>query len=353
MGAGAVGQVYGRHLQLGGAEVTLFVRDRYRAQVARGFDMYPLNRRPRVAPVRFDGFAVVSDADEVFARRFDQVYLTVSSPALAGPWLAALIAAAGDATIVSLQPGLDDRARVIAAGGSDRRLVSGAISLISYAAPLPGEIRFPRPGTAYWFPPLVPSPLSGPLERTRAVVAALRAGRLPARRHADVPRALAFPSAVMMPYLVALERAGWSLRALAGGDAMALGERGARAALAAVAALQGRGRAPLLARVMAHPRVLRAGLWLAERVMPLPVEIYLREHFTKVHDQTIEMMASYIAAGARAGIDVTALEALVARVPPQPGSDVGKLAAQDQPALVDGEFPAPVRTGTRHPGERR
>jgi hypothetical protein len=76
----------------------------------------------------------------------------------------------------------------------------------------------------------------------------------------------------------------------------------------------------LHARVLARPGVLRLGLWLGRRAMPLSLEVYLKEHFTKVHDQTIEYMAGYIAKGKRAGIDVTALEELLARVAPLPAS---------------------------------
>ena len=214
VGAGAVGQVYARHAQLGGADVTFFVRDKYREQVARGLTMYPLNRRRkrRGEPVRFEGFGVVSRADEVAADRFNQVYLTVSSPALRGPWLGELMAATGDATIVALQPGREDRDTIVAAGVPIERVVLGMIALISYVAPLPGETRFPEPGMAYWFPPMSKAPFSGAPERTAAVVALMRRGKLPAKRHADVPHAVAFPSAIMMAYLVALENAGWSLR---------------------------------------------------------------------------------------------------------------------------------------------
>ncbi|HTJ46743.1 MAG TPA: 2-dehydropantoate 2-reductase N-terminal domain-containing protein, partial [Kofleriaceae bacterium] len=55
VGAGAVGQVYARHAQQGGADVTFFVREKYRDEVARGLDLYPLNKRkkPPMAPVRF------------------------------------------------------------------------------------------------------------------------------------------------------------------------------------------------------------------------------------------------------------------------------------------------------------
>jgi len=315
VGAGAVGQVYARHAQQGGAEVTFFVRDKYRDEIARGLDLYPLNRgrRHRTEPVRFDGFSVVSRPDEVAARRFDQVYLTVSSPALQGPWLAELIAAAGDATLVSLQPGRDDRETIFAAGAPADRLVSGIITLISYAAPLPGETRFPRPGMAYWFPPMSPAPFSGPEERTSAVVALLRKGRLPAKRGHDAPRAVAFPTALLMTFLVALENAGWSFRTLAHGH-IQRGTRGAREALAIVGHRE--GRPPLAIRLAARPGILRMALWFAARAVPLPLPTYLKEHFTKVGDQTREFMVRYIARGKEAGLPVASLEELMATLPP-------------------------------------
>ena len=234
-----------------------------------------------------------------------------------------MLAATGDATIVALQPGKDEQALLLAAGVPADRLVSGMITLISYSAPLPGEVRFPRRGMAYWFPPMAPSPLSGPRERTAAVVGALRAGKLPAKWHRDVPSAVAFPSAVLMPYLVALETAGWSFRELGRGDAIRRGASAAREALAVTAVTTGR-RPSLGARMMAQPRMLRLALWLGQRVMPLPLKIYLREHFTKVHDQTIEFMTGYVARGKRAGVAVTAIEELLARVEPARTPDAAR-----------------------------
>jgi hypothetical protein len=127
---------------------------------------------------------------------------------------------------------------------------------------------------------------------------------------------VAFPSAILMPYLVALEAAGWSFRELARSDAIGLGARAARQALAATAATTDR-RPPLGVRLIARPRMLRFALWAGRLIVPLPLEIYLREHFTKVHDQTIEFMTGYIAKGKQAHVDVTALEELLARVGPQ------------------------------------
>ena len=110
VGAGAVGQVYAKHLAQGGAAVTLYVRERYREEAARGFDLVrvrglgPAPGPDRREALRLEGCDVVCSAEEVAARRFDQVYLTVSSAGLQGPWLAALVAAVGDATVVGLTP---------------------------------------------------------------------------------------------------------------------------------------------------------------------------------------------------------------------------------------------------------
>jgi 2-dehydropantoate 2-reductase len=322
VGAGAVGQVYGRHLQLGGADVTFFVRDKYRAATAAGFVLYPLNRRDKAAPIRFDDFKVATSPDEVGS--VDVVLLTVSSPALRGSWLASLVAATGGATYVVLQPGLDDRKIVEQAGVSADRIVAGLISLISYHAPLPGETRFPEPGMAYWFPPRAPGLFSGSADRVAAIVATLRAGKQPAKRTIDVAKTAMFPSAVLMPYLVALEAAGWSFRELMRSPHAALGARGAREALAIV----GRAyvaRVPFGIRLVARRSIIRTGLWFARRVMPLPLETYLEVHFTKVGDQTREIMERYVALGTAAGQSVEALTGLLAALPASASSSPGRV----------------------------
>ena len=312
VGAGSVGQVFARHLQLGGAEVTFFVREKYRQDAARGFDLYPLNHR-RDEPERLEGFGVVTSPTEVAARRFDMMFLTVSSTGLRGPWLEELVAAAPDATVVSLQPGVDDRGIVMEAGVPAERLVSGLIGFLSYAAPLPGEA-IARPGMAYWFPPMSPCRFSGAPDRVRAVVEALSRGRLPARIDADVPRATAFGTAILLGYVAALERAGWSIRSLVHGEWLATAARGVGEAFAVLAPVA--GQPPLVARLLAHPVAFRLVIWFGQRVAPFPLERYLEKHFSKVQDQTRLVLASMVARGRSADLEVGALERLVgSRVP--------------------------------------
>jgi 2-dehydropantoate 2-reductase len=311
VGAGAVGQVYGHHLARGGAEVSFLVKPAHAAELAGPLTLYPLNRsrRERTRPVAVGGFGVLTDPAATGSERWDQVYLTVSSTALrAGDWFARLAPGLGDATLALLQPGPDDR-RFVEGHLPAERIVQGVITLISYRAPLPGETRFPRPGVAYWFPPLAPSPMSGP--RVDPVLAALRAGGLPARRHRNIGAVSGFPTALLMPLMAALERAGWSFHTIREPGRLALAARAAREALRVMADHEGRP-APWPLRLVNRPLAVRLALALAPRLLPLDIEAYLRLHFTKVGDQTRDFLHTYARLGRAAGLPTEALAQLEA-----------------------------------------
>ena len=312
VGAGAVGQVFGRHLALGGADVTFYVKDKYAAEARAGFPMYPLNvkRHPRE---QFDGFGVMTTPAEVAAATWDQVFLTVSSTALrAGTWLGELAAATKQATVVCLAPNLGDRAFVLDHVAADR-IVDGTIGFVSYHAPMPGETRFTEPGMAYWFPPMSPSPFCGSDARVGAVVDALRRGKLPAKRVRDLTSTAPFPSAMLYAYISALEGAGWSFATLRQGDRLATATRGARQ-MFAIVGRQLERKPPLGIRLAARPTVIRLVLIAQRRVVPLDLEMFFRVHFTKVGDQTRHGIAQYVALGQAAGLPTDAIETLLAYV---------------------------------------
>lgn len=315
VGAGAVGQVYGRHLQLGGADISFLVRPQYAAAVRRGFDLYPLRKRGRRDAVRLQDFAVLTETAAVAAQRWDAVFLCVSSPALyQGDWLAELAAATGDASIVTLQPGLTDHARACAVAGAER-VVAGMIGLMAYAAPLPGEpgVAQDRPGTAYWFPPLGKCPFSGAPARVRPLVALLRQGGFPAACARDVPAQLAFGVALLDPHMVALEVAGFSLRSLRADRALlARAAAASREATAITAAFRG-VRAPRFKGALERAGV-RVLLAMLPRLAPLDVEGFFRAHYTKVGGQTRALLATYRAEAAARGLPTPALTALSAEL---------------------------------------
>lgn len=307
VGAGAVGQVYGAHLARGGAEVGALVRPRYARAATAGFDLQPA----RDEPWRWVPTTVFTEPDEIVRQRWDQVWLCVSSPALRGAWLGSLLEAARDATIVSLQPGLDDRALLLERV-PEERLVSGLIAYLAWLAPLPGQTG-PK-GMAYWFPPFAKSRFSGPEAAVDLAVDTLQRGGCPASRSRDVSRESAQGSAVLLTTIAALEVAGWTFRTWRGHPVSRLGAAAAREALAIAAAYHGARPGPIRWLAKRGPLALLSRL--APLAMPLPVETYLRVHFTKVGDQTREALRTWIAAGAARGLQTEALTRLLEQLPP-------------------------------------
>jgi hypothetical protein len=307
VGAGAVGQAYGWHLQQAGWQVTYLVRPHHVATLRQGLVVYPGLGKPRWTPSRFQAFDIVTTPAEVAARRFDQVWLTVPSPALAEPWLDELAAAWGDAGIVMLQPGLDDRARLLQLV-PEARLCRGVITLSSFHAPLPGQ-QVPEPGMAWWFPPLTPTPLSGPAAIVLPAVAALRKGRCPAKAFVGREVDAAYGSAFLLPLVAAMETADWSFAGLRQPKHRAQAAAAIRQALTVTAAEKSKGT-PWFTPLIRGP-VIGLVTRVAPLVVPFDFEAFLRVHFTKVGEQTRQAIAGYAAKGQARGLQVDALDSLV------------------------------------------
>ena len=91
-------------------------------------------------------------------------------------------------------------------------------------------------------PPLGPSPFSGPTEGVAAVLRVLKRGKQPAVAHPDVTGMSAFPTAVMMPLLAALELEGWKFDGLARGRWLESALRAMGDTLGIVEAVKGKSR---------------------------------------------------------------------------------------------------------------
>lgn len=310
VGAGAVGQVYGRHLQLGGADITFFVKEKYAAECRAGLTVYPLKNKRDRDPVAFTDFGVVTTPEEVAGQSWDQLWLCISATALRGQWFDDLLKACGDVTLVTLQPGLKE-AEWLAERHPVEKTVSGVIAFISYQAPLKGET-VPTPGVAYTFPPMSPSPFSGPSALVDPLVAALKRGGCPAKTHSDAAAWGANPTAVMMPTLAALESAGWKFAGLSRSENLPLATAASREAMAIAAAHRKKG--PPFTRNFIRPWLIKLILWLGPKLMPFDLETYIEYHFTKVGDQTRYIMTSYIELGQAVSLPTGSLQALYQRV---------------------------------------
>ena len=303
VGAGAVGQVYGHHLQRGGAHVEVLVRPKYAAEARAGLRMYAIRSKRTREPRMFRPDDVLTKAEEAAARSYDQVWLCISTAgfekALRGN-LPVLLRNLKGATLVVLQPGSHVPA-LLAPHVSSAKIVDGLISMIAYQAPLvDGEV--PEPGVAFW---LQSSPFTGP--GAESVVAALKAGGCPAKVSDDTHALQAHGTATLMPLITALQGAGWKLARTRGKWA----ELGANAAHEARMVMEAKtGIAEPVAMRWITPRMVNWATRIAPRVAPLDLEIYLRYHFTKVGDQTQLLLRRFIEDGKMRGVSVESLETL-------------------------------------------
>ncbi|MFZ5628480.1 MAG: ketopantoate reductase family protein [Spirochaetota bacterium] len=313
VGAGAVGQVYGYHLVQGGAAVSYLVKDKYAESARHGFTLYPLNEKDaRQNPILFDKFSVLTNAQQVAQQSWDYVFLTTSSTALrAGGWYAEIAKAIGNAQVIILTVGIEDLA-FVKRYTREEHIITGLITMMSYAAPLPGE-ELPRPGTAYWFPPLLKFSYSGEKQPTQGIVDLLNKGGMPSARHSNVQLEGALGSALLQTSIYALECAGWSLKKMAQDGELLSVTRKAMIEASFIGARKNNARLPY-ERKLIPGRALAATMQLTQKIAPLDVERFFERHYTKVREQSLDMLSTWIRAGSELGIATPGLEALQQRL---------------------------------------
>ena len=295
VGLGAVGQVYAHHLQRAGDEVVFYLKPKYVPDAEAGFTLHPVNGDR--GAVTLKASAIVTSAEELAEAQVDELWLCMSSTALKGAWLKPVLEAADQARVVTLQPGLEDRAHLLQ-HLPEERLLTGLISFMSWQAPLPGEQV--SPGIRFWHPWTMKSVFGGPGDAD--VVRRLRAGGCPSKV-GDARVEMALGSAVLQPIVGYLETVDWRWSRLS--------ERAAD-----IAACQAQTMAIAAAFVGVSPRMtppafgLSLAAGLVPAVVPVDIEAFFRWHFTKVGDQTRAMLGTWVEQGQARGLAVDRVEAL-------------------------------------------
>lgn len=330
VGAGAVGKVYAYHFAKAGHAVSFFAKEKYRAELERGVTLYDINRDPKKQkPIHFTDFDVVTswEAAAQGPRKWDQIYLCISSDALSALDYHGLNAALSPTTaVVILQAGPDDYA-LVARHIAGRHLVKGMIVFVSYTAPFRTET-VPRPGTAFFIPPLTAAPFEGPRERRDEVVATFRRSGIRATTHHDLRALTAYPTAVNMLLVTALQASGWRFEALARDEELRrLLQRAIHEAFLAVATAT--ASTPPLWRHAVTAQLVWLFLKLSPVLLPFDMESHLEAHYKKLDTQTRLYLQTYLDYAARTGVEASALRELVGRV---------------RPSSVDGSQRASVRT---------
>jgi 2-dehydropantoate 2-reductase len=283
LGSGAVGAVYAQALVTAGCEVTFLVRDRKSPNAAMPRTLYRYSLLGGYREEQQNLKTLTRAGDQ-----YDQVWLCTPSDALDDSWLTGQIAAIGEHTpLIAWTPDIQDMDIL-------RRLhpgpiCQGLIALISFQSPLPGE-QTPPPGIAY-----VALPGSAVLqddEHGRKAARWLKAGGMPAGTRKDLAWWEARTAGVNICAMAALEQEGWSLGNLRRSPRLGLAIRAAREAAEACAAYLGVKSG--LFRFVPIGLILRTIMLLGPKFSPIPLETYLRYHFTKVGSQTRQILDGWI-----------------------------------------------------------
>ncbi len=289
VGAGSVGQVYAHHLSKAGDTVTFYVRPKYRRPIESGLVLHHTTYFGTHTEDHQCRHAITTLKD-VAAQSWDEVWLTVTSTSLQGEWLPALLRAADAMAVVTLQPGLRTRRR-LARLIPESQIVTGAIGFLAWQAPLPSE-DITNTGIRYWFPPLVRSQFSGPKDKVHSIVRRLRQSGYPAEKSRDAANWAAIPSAILMPHIAGLELENWSIEQFRKSTTLPISVQASREAIA-VATAYFNIRKPFYVRLLT-PITVRLSLWLLPRLAPFNIEGFLWQHFTKIGDQTRDLILEYI-----------------------------------------------------------
>lgn len=284
IGSGAVGAVYAQGLVAAGCLVTFLVRnpESANATMPRTLYRYSLSGKIRTETQHL---RVVRQA----SAHYDQVWLCTPSGALHSDWLKQQLAQIGERTpLIAWTPDISDIE--LLREWHPGPISQGLIGLISFQTPLPGT-EGPGDGIGYLVPPG-----SGVLQddaHGRHAAALLKRGGVPAGTRQDLLWWEARLACVNICAIAALEQENWSLAALARSTRLGLAARAGKEAAAGCAAYL--GVAPGLFRLIPTRLIIKTALTLGPRVMPFPLETYLAYHFTKVGDQTRQIIDGWIA----------------------------------------------------------
>lgn len=297
VGAGAVGQVLGLHFQDGGATVDYLVKPKYERKTREGmvlhrYTLAGATRKPRTLVPD----TVYSSPEKCAGNLFDQVVICVSAPALRGDWLPTLAPFTGKAAIVSMTPGVEDR-RHLERFFAAERVVTGMIGFIAYQCPLEGEDLFPS-GVAYLLPPFSPCLFEG--EAALKPVEILQRGGLSSAHREDARQQLLTSMSILVPTVVGLETEGWSIDRFRRSETLELVIQASEEIAQVFESLYGVQRSTGQGILM-KPWWFRTLAGVAKSMSPIPLEAYLKYHFSKVRPQTVENMHSFLEAGAQAG----------------------------------------------------
>lgn len=315
VGAGAVGQVLGLHLERAGVELAFYARpgsaDRLRTALeGGGLPLYQLTwrRRRNPQPHRLTAYRVVTNLGEAVEFEPDQIWFTTPSPVYHSAWFRDFVQRVASERVVCFAP--EGRRGEFVPLGEEQRFVFGGITLIAWQGDLEGSGGRPV-GVNYWLPPFAAIPLMGEPAACRELAGLLEQGGLRAVPKDERFQATQAATTALLTALVAgLELAGWSFRAFRQSPWLQRAARAAREAITSQLAEPGIITRALL-RIGLKPAVLSLATYILPALTPFDLEEYLKFHYRKTREQTLALLDLFARDGIQRGLPVEDIQGLL------------------------------------------
>ena len=313
VGAGAVGLVYGHHFANAGHQVTFLIKEKYQqaveAEKQKGVVLYHLNNDKHLQqPLRFTNFSTITEWQD--AEGFDLIALSISSTALRQLPLSIINdkikESINPVSLLMLQPSEEDLEHLTAVIAKEH-ILQGMITLISYQTDCINEGIIPA-GTAYYLPSL-PMPISAsqpPQQqqqdslklkfKLKEVVTLFNQSGIKAKAVNSALDESRLISAFFMTFLCALEAADWQFERLKNSARLLQQLSAAQTELLPQKIIANGVFTPLKKRLLTallKPWFYKLLINISPRVIPLPLEAYLKKHFLKVRPQTLMYLQDY------------------------------------------------------------
>lgn len=304
IGAGSVGLVYGYYLAKAGFSVTFYIREKYKSEFETGTFLYNLRKDKKLkSPIHFKEFSTVTSFEELNSKDWSQIYFCISSTALhAFDFTSFNANLKGEPSIIKLQPGIEDL-ELLQKVYSKERIVEGMISLISYPCPLPTE-NVAQAGTAFWFPPLAPTPFSGVQKRRDEVIQTFKTSGIYSSSTKNVFMDALFPAAFLSAFVNSLDLAAWRFSELKNSKELLNGFKELNNEIFEALEQQYSQKRPFALKLVNRVWVFKLLIRIAPKLVPLDLETYLKVHFSKVKDQSLFHLKNYKDAGVKCGTSV-------------------------------------------------
>lgn len=317
VGCGAVGQVFGISLMKAGVELGFYARpgpdDRLiqALEIGRGMHLFQISHSHRRVPIahHLEGYQVVTDV--AGSQRFnpDQIWFTTPSSVYYSEWFQKFLQEVPSKMVVCFAPE-GRRPEFISEGEGQDRFVFGGITFMAWQGDLEGGGGQPE-AVNFWKPPLIEIPLVGADRAGNEVAELLKAGGFRSSvKKETFSKMQAALTAFISALVGGLELSGWSLKAFRRSQWL---KRAAYASREAVLSQLGKASfsTKMLFKILSSPTIFFVATSFLPLFFPFDLEKYLKFHYLKTRDQTLDLLELFIKDGKAQGLPVENIQILL------------------------------------------